>query len=349
MVIKNKITESQYEILYAELYALLSAGLDFSHAFVLLIEEEKNSHLKNILKRLYEGIIDGNAMWQSMEQIGAFRSLDFGVIRIGEQTGRLIETLVFLRDYYHKRTALKRMISSAISYPLVILSVAIIVVIFMLIVIVPMFEQVYSRMGGELPLITQWIISLSQSFPFYILLMVIVLTAAYFTVRINKNKIKVQKCTSTVLLCLPFIGSIISKNYQVQFCKLLFLLSSSGIPLLTSIAMMADVIRFYPYSSSLNIIYHELEQGKLFSMCLASFPQLYDQKLIALIRVGEETNRLKEMLSRQADTLTNDLEYQINRMGNMLEPLLILIVGLLVAVILISMYMPMFRLGNIMG
>ena len=92
-----------------------------------------------------------------------------------------------------------------------------------------------------------------------------------------------------------------------------------------------------------------LEHGELFSACVARFPALYDRKLTALIRVGEETNRLPEMLRRQGEALTEELEFRIKRMGSLLEPALIMLVGLLVAVILISMYMPMFRLGGIMG
>ena len=92
-----------------------------------------------------------------------------------------------------------------------------------------------------------------------------------------------------------------------------------------------------------------LEHGELFSACVARFPALYDRKLTALIRVGEETNRLPEMLRRQGEALTEELEFRIKRMGALLEPALIMLVGLLVAVILISMYMPMFRLGGIMG
>ena len=115
------------------------------------------------------------------------------------------------------------------------------------------------------------------------------------------------------------------------------------------VGMLSDVIAFYPYRQSFATICRGLEHGELFSTCVARFPALYDRKLSALIRVGEETNRLPEMLRRQGEALTEELEFRIKRMGSLLEPALIMLVGLLVAVILISMYMPMFRLGGIMG
>lgn len=345
----NKITDARREVFYAELHALLTAGLDFSHAFSLLIEGERDAGMKTLLERLYGAVVGGAALWQSMQRSGAFRTLDCGVVRIGEQTGRLPDTLDFLRDYYRKRSAQRKMISSAVSYPLVILCTAVAVVAFMLAVIVPMFEQVYTRMGGDLPALTRWIISLSKSFPAYAAVIAAAGITAYIILYTNRNRKEIQSWTAKLLLRLPVAGAIIRKNQQAQFCKLLYLLTSSGVPLLTGVGMLADVIAFYPYRQSFVAICRRLEQGEPFSSGMAQFPGLYDRKLTALVRVGEETNRLPEMLRRQGEALTEELEYQIKRMGSMLEPALILIVGFLVASILIAMYLPMFRLGGILG
>ena len=349
MATKSKINDARREVFYAELHALLTAGLDFSHAFALLIEGEQDVRMKSLLEHLYGDVVGGMSLWQAMERSGAFRLLDYGVVRIGEQTGRLPETLDFLRDYYHKRAAQRRMVSSAVSYPLVILCTALAVVAFMLTVIVPMFEQVYARMGGELPALTRGIIALSKSFPVYAAFTAAIGIAIYMLFYTNRNRKEVRQWTSELLLRLPVAGAIIRKNQQAQFCKLLYLLSSSGVPLLTGVGMLTDVIGFYPYRESFLAICRGLEHGELFSAGIAKFPGLYDRKLTALMRVGEETNRLPEMLRRQGESLTDELEYQIKRMGSLLEPVLIMLVGLLVAVILISMYMPMFRLGGIMG
>jgi type II general secretion pathway (GSP) F protein len=314
-----------------------------------LIEGERDLRMKSLLEQLYGDVVGGSALWQSMERSGAFRALDCGVVRIGEQTGRLPDTLDFLREYYHKRAAQRKMVSSAVSYPLVILCTAVAVVVFMLAVIVPMFEQVYSRMGGELPALTRWIISLSKSFPYYGTVIGGLFALIYILLYVNRNRPQVQAGMAGFVLRLPVAGTIVCKNQQAQFCKLLFLLTSSGVPLMTGVAMLSDVIAFYPYRQSFGAICRALEQGEPFSAGVARFPHLYDRKLAALIRVGEETNRLPEMLRRQGDALTEEMEHQIRRMGSMLEPALIMLVGLLVAVILISMYMPMFRLGGIMG
>ena len=327
MMTNHKLSDARREALYAELHALLGAGLDFSAAFRLLIEGES------------EAMVGG----------GAFRALECGVVRIGDQTGRLPDTLDFLRGYYRKKAAQRRMISSAVSYPTVILAVAAAVVAFMLAVVVPMFEEVYARMGGELPALTRTIIALSNAFPAYAASTVIAGGGLYLLYRANCRSERVQHWRATIILHLPVVGEIVRKNMQAQCCKLLELLCMSGVPLLTGIGMLREVIEFYPYRKSFDLIARWLERGDTFAAALARFPALYDRKLVALARVAEETNRLPEMLRRQAEMLTEELEYAIRHMGAMLEPALILLVGMLVAVILIAMYMPMFSLGSIMG
>ena len=345
----HKLTDARREMFYAELHALLTAGLDFSAVFRLLIEGEGDRRTKALLEELYAAVVRGETLAEAMRRSGAFRPLECGVVRIGDETGRLARTLDFLRDYYRKRAAQRRMVASAVSYPVVILAVAAAVVAFMLSVVVPMFEEVYARMGGELPALTRGIIALSKAFPAYAAVAVIAGGGLYLLYRANRQREEVQRWRAAILLRLPVAGEIIRKNMQAQCCKLLDLLCAAGVPLLAGVGMLREVIGFHPYRKSFDEIARRLERGDAFAETLARFPDLYDRKLTALVRVGEQTNRLPEMLRRQGETLTEELEYAIRRMGAMLEPALILLVGILVAVILIAMYMPMFSLGGIMG
>lgn len=345
---RSNISDSKKEMLFSEFHSLLSAGLDFSRSFQLLISAEDNKQIVALLKILYNDIVLGMSLWQALDRSGSFSALDSGVIRIGEQTGKLVDSLAFLTNYYHKKIEQRRMVSSAISYPIVILCTAIVVVIFMLAVIVPMFEQVYSRMGGELPSITQLIISISKKFPtisIFALIIGLTITAILYIFRDNEI---VKSKLASIALRTPIIGAIIVQNHQANFCKLLHLLTSSGVPLLYGINMLPSIITFYPYQHSFDGICRGLNRGELFADNLEKYPKLYDKKLTILIRVGEQTNRLSEMLARQGDDLSKSLEYKLRQLGNLLEPLLIMFVGVIVAVILISMYLPMFKLGGVM-
>ena len=336
------MTDSRRETFYGELNALLGAGVDFSNAFALLIEAEERGAVRAMLERLYSRIVEGCSLRRAMSESGAFPPLDCGVVDIGEQTGRLAEALEFLAEYYRKRAALRRMVSSAVSYPIVVLCMAIAVTAFMLTVVVPMFEQVYARMGGELPMLTRRII------PEYATATVATAGAAALLYRRYGKDEQVRSVTGTMLLRLPIIGDIIRKNNEVRICKLLDLLCSSGIPLLAGVTMIAEATEFYPYRRSLSEIARMLEQGISFADAMARYPELYERRLAALVRVGEQTSPLRQMRGRLGDTLTDELEHAIRRMGTIAEPSLILLVGTLVAVILIAMYLPMFKLESLM-
>lgn len=341
-VIKDK---GKY-ILFSQLYSLLSSGLNFSHSFELLIQGEEKKKEAGILKEVYNKVLVGNEFWKSLEMVGAFTELDCGVIRIGEETGKIDQSLLFLSDYYQKKNEQKRMLTSALSYPLIVIITAFLVLFFMITVVVPMFEQVYSRMGGNLPEVTQFIIRLSSHFPSVITVTSIILLCL-ITVRLLYGKTEeYQQLTSKLLLHIPFIGSLIRKHYQAQFCKLLYLLVSSDVPLLRSLTMLESIIRFYPYRKSFNVIAKGLSRGDSFSKNMERYRDIYGYKLITLIRVGEETNRLPSMLFSQSKDITSELEHELKQLGNILEPILILGVGGIVAFVLIAMYMPMFQLGQ---
>ena len=194
----HKLTDARREMFYAELHALLTAGLDFSAAFRLLIEGEGDRRTKALLEELYAAVVRGETLAEAMRRSGAFRPLECGVVRIGDETGRLARTLDFLRDYYRKRAAQRRMVASAVSYPVVILAVAAAVVAFMLSVVVPMFEEVYARMGGELPALTRGIIALSKAFPAYAAVAVIAGGGLYLLYRSAGARRSCSACPSRV-------------------------------------------------------------------------------------------------------------------------------------------------------
>lgn len=343
------IKSTDKEQIFAQMNSLLSSGLDFANAFELLIQTEERPNVRVLLKKLFAQVVNGLALCDAMFLSSSFTALDVGVIRIGEQTGRLNESLQFLSDYYRAKIAQQRMIRSAVSYPLIILTTAVVVVIFMLLVIVPMFEQVYSRMGSELPLLTEWIIRFSKAFPLWASIFGFLIISVCMLLYRSRDRDDVRRVIASCILRVPIVGQIVRLRTQSHFCKLLYLLIGSGVPLLSAMEMLPSIITLYPYQKSFIAIGKGLCRGDMFCETLTKYPELYGKKLTTLLLVGERTNRLPEMLLREGKALGEELEYRIGQLGSILEPVLILLVGCLVAVVLISMYLPMFKLGGVMG
>lgn len=343
------ISDTKKEMLFSELHSLLISGLDFSRAFGMLIDSETDKNLRMTLEEIYESVIRGKNLGKAFDGSGRFSNLDSGVITIGEETGKLCEALSFLASYYASKVSQKRMIMGAVSYPIIIISVAMIVLVFMILVIVPMFEQVYARMGGEMPGITQFIITLSKNFHYHLFAVLAVVAVCWFLLSVYGKTERVEELKSKLILNTPMLGMFMRKSTQARFCNLLFLLYSSGVPLLRAINMLKDIITFYPYRKSFGNICEGLNAGESIADVMERYPAIYDKKLIVLIRVGEQTNRLGQMLQKQGEDITQELNHKLKGIGSTLEPILILFVGAIVALILIAMYMPMFMIGGVIN
>lgn len=347
-IFKRKFSDRDKKTFFIQLHTLICSGLDFSRTFGLLIECADGEN-KDLYSRVFGHVVAGEELWRALETEPAFTTMDCSVVRIGEETGRLSETLDFLTDYYEKRDGRRRMVVSALSYPLITLSVAALVLVFMLLVVVPMFEQVYSRMGGELPGITKRIVQFSDYAPAALLVTLVLVTVLYVLKRLYGKSDSWQRVSSSLWLRIPFFANLVCKWQSARFCRIFHLLVSSDVPMLDALSLMQGIVTFYPFRKSLEKAASVVERGGSLSEGLAPYLTLYGKRLLVLLRVGEETNTLGRALLSQADSLDSDLEHKIRQMNNIVEPLLILLVGVIVAFVLIAMYMPMFRLGLTIG
>ena len=329
---------------FSQLQTLIRSGLSFSRAFELIIEGAKTKE-KALYVRIFDEVVSGKELWRSLEADKAFTELDRSVVRIGEETGRLVDALEFLTDYYQKREEQKRMVTSALSYPIITLSIAIIVLVFMLLVVVPMFEQVYARMGGELPAITRQIIWMSESAPAVLGIMVLLGLSMYGVRHMFGSSDKYQSITSGIVMRLPLVSGLIRKYQVSRFSRIMHLLVSSDVPILQALYLMRGIITFYPYRQSIEEVCRMIEKGQTLTGGMNKYENLYGKRFLVLLRVGEETNSIEQMLLTQANDTNAELEHEIKQLNNIVEPFLILAIGIIVAFVLIAMYMPMFKMG----
>lgn len=330
---------------FSQLQTLIRSGLSFSRAFELIIEGAKTKE-KALYVRIFDEVVSGKELWRSLEADKAFTELDRSVVRIGEETGRLVDALEFLTDYYQKREEQKRMVTSALSYPIITLSIAVIVLVFMLLVVVPMFEQVYARMGGEVPAITRQIIGMSESAPAVLGIMVLLGLSMYGVRHMFGSSDKYQSITSGIVMRLPLVSGLIRKYQVSRFSRIMHLLVSSDVPILQALYLMRGIITFYPYRQSIEEVCRMIEKGQTLTGGMDKYENLYGKRFLVLLKVGEETNSIEQMLLTQANDTNAELEHEIKQLNNIVEPFLILAIGIIVAFVLIAMYMPMFKLGS---
>lgn len=341
----EKLNDRQKEYFYLESAILLKAGVDIKTTLELVASSNQIKGKANgIFEQLKERIITGMAMSEAMKASGVFSAYEYYSVQIGEETGKLSIVLEGLASYYKKKIKQRRQIISALSYPMIVLLTSIGAVLFMIGYIVPMFADVFKQSGGDLPLVTAIIIRLSEVIGGYFYVFVLVAAAIGSLLYINRKKALFRKTLSTFLLKIPLLGEMLQKIYLAQFCHSMSLLIGAKVPILRALAMIEQMIGFYPIEVSLQPIEAQIQKGITLHESMTQFP-IYPVKMVMLIKVGEEVNQLEYFFTMIAEQYNQEVEYQTGIISSMLEPLIIVFLGLVVGVILIAMYLPLFKLG----
>lgn len=342
---QNKRSNKKKESFYSELSVLLGSGLDIKSSMEIIAEQQKKEQDQKYYENILTEIIKGKTLSEALKGSGKISLYEYHSIRIGEESGRIKEILKDLTDYFSKKIQQRKKITGIITYPILVLVTAILAVAFMLTFIVPMFTDVFNRFGGDLPALTQTVIKLSDFFSsyFWLFLLGIGLIIIFF-IAVRRHPLY-RRIASALLLKLPFIGKIVTKIYLNRFCHTMTLLTSSKTPLLRSIQLVKQMIGFYTFEMALSVVERDILQGKSLHQSMSQFP-IFDKKTTALVRVGEEINRLDAIFKKLSDQYSEELDYQMGMLSNLLEPIMILLVGILVAVILIAMYLPLFQLST---
>ncbi len=339
------LTDKIKEVFYSELVILMTSGLDLKLALDLIVQEEKKEKVKNIYNLISQKILHGSSLSEAVHHQPEFGQYEYYSIKIGEESGSIALVLEELSQYFRKKVKQKKQIISAISYPVMIFVTALGAVFFMMNFIVPLFADAFKRFNSDLPTLTKAVIYLSGLFRKYWFLLPISIGVIVVVVRIFRKEDWYRKYSALIILNMPVIGKLMQKIYLASFCQSMSLMTSAKTPLIQSLELVSKMIGLYPYEKALISIREGLYHGKLLNELMLDFP-IFDSRMVSLIKVGEETNRLDSIFKRLYDQYTEETDHQTSVMSSLLEPMLIIVVGGMVALILVAMYLPMFKLGG---
>ncbi|HTC00442.1 MAG TPA: type II secretion system F family protein [Ferruginibacter sp.] len=337
----DKVKES----FYLELSTLLAAGVDIRASLELITNEQPQKKYRPIFANLLQQVITGSTLSATMKASDLFTTYEYFSVQIGEETGKITIVLTELANYYKKKINQKRQIIGALTYPVLVMSVAIGAVSFMMAYVVPMFADILKRFGGELPFITRLVLSISnyvKTFGPIIFLATMIFITFIIT---QRKKTWFRELSSKTLIRIPLIGDIIRKIYLARFANTMELLIGSKIPMLQSIQLVKQMVGFYPIEKSLSEVEENVLSGISLNKSLG-FHSIYPKKMISLIKVGEEVNQLDLFFKKISEQYSDEIEYQTTLLSKFMEPLIIVVLGGIVGTILIAMYLPLFKLGQ---
>ena len=344
----SSFSNKKKEAFYTELYVLLQAGLELKDALDLIAKEQRKEKDKQLFENIITELISGKNFSEALKEQNSFSDYEFYSVQIGERTGTLHKVIEELSNFFKRKNEQRRTIIGALSYPLIILFTAILAVVFMMQFVVPMFADIFKQNKVELPWITSKIIGASNFFRDYYWVFIVMILVFFVGKIIVKDKLWYKKISSSFLLKIPFVGEFFRKVKIAQFTQAISLLIGAKVPLLSGIQLTQKMITFYPLQNALTKIESDILLGKSLSESMSSHP-IFDSKMSSLIKVAEETNQNQVIFERLTEQYNKEIEYKSKMLSSVLEPIIILFLGAVVAIILVAMYIPMFNLSNVIG
>lgn len=344
----DSFTDKKKKVFYREFSTLIKASIDFNKALELLAQQEKSKKLKIIYEDITEKIVKGKTLYEALEGHKDFTKYEIYSIRIGEETRRLPEVLDQLEKYYDRKIKMRRQIISVMTYPTFVLFITFAVLYFMLNYVVPMFSTVFRQFGGELPPMTLFVQKLSEHFNMGVLILTIFTIVLFCLHYYLKDKERYQEIMGKIILKMPVVGKLTRKINTAKFCQSMGLLLAAKTPLLDSLNLSKEMIHFYPLKKVLERTISDVRKGALLSPSLQR-KDFFASREITMLSIGEEVNELDQMFHKLAEQLEEDIDHFVKSISSVLEPIMIIVIGVVVGFILIAMYYPMFSLGKVIN
>lgn len=332
-----------------QLAVLLEAGVSLHRSLKVLEEQADNDRMTAVINRLSKEIQKGNSFAAALSrQPDVFDTLFVVTAEVGQESGKLPEVLSQLGTYLEKINGLKRKFRQALSYPALVMLVAAFAVTFLLVFIVPAFGEMFKSFQMELPLSTQIVLTLSGVVTTYGPYFAVGLLLLIIAAKANLRGAELFQRVEPTLLKIPVLGDMLLKNHVARFCRTLGTLLKAQVSLVDALQVTQRIFTNENIRKEIGAIQKSVKQGRAIAEPLVKstfFPPMVAQ----MIAVGEETSELDRMLLKVAEYSEKELDGRVEVLSSVIEPVIILFLGLLVALILVSMYMPMFDLVNVVG
>ena len=343
---KNRIPLSNIVFFTRQLATMFSAGLTLERAIQSLGAEEKHRKFKKILNTVSDNIRKGLNLSESLSRHpGVFNTLFVAMVKAGEVSGNLNEILEQLSSYLENLDDTRRKVKSAMNYPIFMILFLIGMLMVMLLVIIPKFSQVYSQLGAGLPAATRQMIDFSTWFGNNVgFLGFVTFTVISIIWLISKTQ-RGGYALDSFILKIPVFGTLTEQSILNKFCKTFGILIGAGVPVLETTALLRKVVDNKVYERAIDNASDLIRDGYNISTALRR-TEVFPSILLQLASTGEDTGELDDLLDRAADYYQKQVDALVERMTTLIEPLLILLVGAVIALMVVLTYLPVFHLGS---
>ncbi|MEO8528707.1 MAG: type II secretion system F family protein, partial [Pseudolysinimonas sp.] len=331
-------------VMSRQLATMIAAGLSLLKALTILSEQTENKRLARTLGIVRSQVESGASLSEALAKHGkVFPPLFIHLIRAGEVGGFLEQSLESAATTFEKDVKLTSTIKSAMTYPVVVLMMAIVAVIGMIVFIVPVFKKMFADLGGSLPLPTQILVTMSENAIWGVPLLFALVVGFMVWWRKYKRTDKVRSIVDPLKLKLPVFGQLFQKVAISRVTRNLATMTKSGVPILQALAIVADTSNNWVLEKALHEVQDSVRSGRSIAAPLGEHP-VFPSMVVQMIAVGEDSGSLEQMLSKIADFYDDEVQSTTEALTSLIEPLMIAVIGVLIGGIIISLYLPMFSI-----
>jgi type IV pilus assembly protein PilC len=348
---KKTVSGKVLMIFTRQLATLIDAGLPLLRSLTVLAKQEKDLVLRNTINALADGVQGGSTFSEAMAQHPRiFNKLYINMVKAGELGGVLELVLNRLAEFQEKAQKVKNKVVAAMAYPVIVLIIAILIMLFLLAFIVPKFEQIFQDMlnGRPLPAITQWVIAASNGvkamfMPPYLWVTIAVVIAVVVGWKMINNSAAGRAAVDRIKLRTPLFGDLLRKSAISRFSRTLGTLVTSGVPILQALNITRDTAGNVVVADAVTKVHDAVKEGESIVQPLEA-SGVFPPMVISMVDVGEETGQLPEMLLKIAEVYDDEVDNAVEGLTSLLEPIMIVILALIVGTIVIALFMPLIEI-----
>ncbi|MCL1860515.1 MAG: type II secretion system F family protein [Proteobacteria bacterium] len=344
----RKVTDKDISLFTRQLATMMKSGVPLLQAFDIGIKGTGNPGLSRLLNEVRSEVETGSSLSQAFSKFPVhFDRLFCNLVAAGEQAGILDTILERLATYKEKILAIKGKIKSALFYPSAVMIVSMVVITIIMIWVVPTFKEVFASFGAELPAPTMMVIGISDFFvEYWWIIFGLLFGGAVAAISVYKRSVPMQIAVDRMVLKLPVVGDIVRKATIARWSRTLSTMFSAGVPLVEALDSVGGASGNHLYMVATRNIQNEVSTGQSLNVSMQN-SGMFPTMVVQMVSIGEEAGQLDHMLSKVADFYDQEVDDAVAAMSTLLEPLIMVFLGVVIGGLVVAMYLPIFKLGAV--
>lgn len=346
----KKIKPLDIALFTRQMATMMKAGVPLLQSFDIIAEGFENPNMRKLVDDLKQEVAAGNSFASALrKQPKYFDDLYCNLVDSGEQSGSLETLLDRVATYKEKTEALKAKIKKAMTYPIAVIVVALVVSAILLIKVVPAFESVFAGFGAELPAFTQMVVGLSVILrEWWIIVLIFLFAAAFALKEANTRSERFRDAKDRLLLKLPIVGEILYKSAVARYARTLSTTFAAGVPLVDALDSVSGATGNVKFRNAVQQIKNDVSSGTQLNFSMRN-TNAFPSMAVQMTAIGEESGALDEMLGKVATFYEEEVDNMVDNLTSLMEPMIMAVLGVVVGGLVIAMYLPIFQLGNVVG